>query len=174
MSERHDNPAKWQGLIMRCAICGNAAPEGLAIRHDYFLCSKCSRQNSSSLMGTESIIVCPCGYRFLDGWASWYYGAKDTAKCPNCGSRIANSGAINRMPSERSGSESIHPYRLQHERGTRSYWVLGALWRRCWCRWRQLYLDYLPLRLSGNGHRYGDTRCHRFWGDCIWLAAFNR
>lgn len=61
---------------------------------DYFLCQKCQNEIGSSLQAvTPTIATCWCGYRFLNGWAEWYFRHKDTARCPNCGIELSQSGA---------------------------------------------------------------------------------
>jgi predicted RNA-binding Zn-ribbon protein involved in translation (DUF1610 family) len=92
--------ARHKGVVLRCAMCGQTSKYGVSRSRgfinktlSYYLCEDCDRKNSSSLGGTESVITCWCGYRFLSGWAEWYYKEKNAAKCPNCGILIAGSGA---------------------------------------------------------------------------------
>jgi len=90
-----------KGVVLRCAMCGQTSEYGVSRSSgfinktlSYYLCEDCDNKNSSSLGGTQSVITCWCGYRFLSRWAEWYYKEKNAAKCPNCGIPIAGSGAI--------------------------------------------------------------------------------
>ena len=59
----------------------------------FFLCGLCHARVSASLNAiNHTIATCWCGYRFLTGWAEWYFDHKDAANCPNCGITLAGSG----------------------------------------------------------------------------------
>lgn len=83
----------WRGMPLRCVMCGKTSDRSVGIRSDFVLCEGCSAANSSSLMGTERIGKCVCGYRFLPEWAEWYFEDESTASCPHCGIQLAGSGA---------------------------------------------------------------------------------
>jgi hypothetical protein len=89
---------KKKGVVMRCASCGNISGL-LTVRSsaldsdrslDYAICSDCN----NGLLGNDTIVTCWCGYRFLSGFARWYFEAPDRAVCPNCGLRLEGSGAV--------------------------------------------------------------------------------
>jgi len=84
----------WQGMPMRCAVCGNTSEFAVGIRQDYVLCEECNKTLWASInAGNEDLACCRCGYRFLTGWARWFYKNESKARCPHCQARLAASSS---------------------------------------------------------------------------------